>query len=60
MQLKNKGRGVMIGQRDGLSNCDELKIRRWIILIYYCTENLENCLFVETEVEMIGLISMRS
>jgi len=28
MQLKNKGRGVMIGQRDGLSNCDELKIRR--------------------------------
>merc|ERR1711974_6831 len=29
MQLKNYGRGVTMGQRIGLSFCDELKIRRW-------------------------------
>ena len=29
MQLKNNGKGVKIGQRVGLSYCDELKIRRF-------------------------------
>ena len=29
MQMENWGRGVRIGQRIGLSYCDELKLRRF-------------------------------
>ena len=39
MQLKNAGRGVTLGQRKGLSFCDELKIRR-----FYSEERLRSCL----------------
>ena len=36
MQLKNNGKGVKIGQRVGLSYCDELKIRR-----FYSEDNIK-------------------
>ena len=52
MQLKNWGRGVTMGQRIGLSFCDELKIRRFMSsdentkkAIYFCLLPLSQMLF---------------
>ena len=35
MQFKNYGRGVTMGQRIGLSFCDELKIRRYLFHLFF-------------------------